>query len=350
MKKLKKITSDGILLRGIIALVAISVIVPGLLRVDPPSWLNLFDAHHQPGDAIEARAALAGGSEDDAVAVHSAEAAVDATPIIQVAQALIPTAKPEVDENGLAIQDISATTIPNAPAWFGRRVSSQETIKVPRDFVTSIHPSHVDLQGKRRKDSFIATTLPLILAANEEILERRKDVLRAIRRGDRKEIDKWAKLYRVKSEGRDIEQIEKDLLPRVDTIPVSLAIAQGAIESAWGTSRFALQGNALFGQWAWQKNQGIAPKDASNDRAVIRSFPNLLGSVRAYMHNLNTHPAYSGFRERRLLIRDRGRLDAGFQLAAHLTSYAATGEVYVKSLRQLIRSNDLGRFENAELR
>jgi len=154
----------------------------------------------------------------------------------------------------------------------------------------------------------------------------------------------------VSTEGRSIEDIEKDILLRVDTVPASLALAQAAIESAWGTSRFVIQGNALFGQWAWQKDQGIAPADASNDRAVIRSFPNLFGSVRAYMHNLNTHPSYSEFRERRFLLRDRQRDDAGLQLTNFLESYASIGKEYTDRLQDIIRVNEFSRFERAELR
>ena len=137
---------------------------------------------------------------------------------------------------------------------------------------------------------------------------------------------------------------------RADFVPVSLALAQAAIESGWGTSRFALQGNALFGQWAWQKDAGLKPARASNSEAVVRSFPNLFGSVRAYMHNLNTHPRYATFRARRHLLRRRTQSDLGYQLSNFLDGYAEIGEVYVAKLKTLIRSNDLGQYEAARLR
>ena len=134
--------------------------------------------------------------------------------------------------------------------------------------------------------------------------------------------------------------------PKVSARP----LAQAAIESGWGTSRFALQGNALFGQWAWQKDAGLKPARASNSQAVVRSFPNLFGSVRAYMHNLNTHPRYAAFRARRHLLRGRTKADLGYQLSNFLDGYAEIGEVYVAKLKTLIRSNDLGRYEVAKLR
>lgn len=223
-------------------------------------------------------------------------------------------------------------------------------VVVSRDFTRYIPDSHQGLPVKQQKDNFVAIVLPLILAANEEIAQRRSAVLRAAEGNDSDTLARWAKLYRVKTEGRSVEQIKTDIMTRADFIPVSLALAQAAIESGWGTSRFARQGNALFGQWAWQASAGLKPAQASNSRAVVRSFPNLFGSVRAYMHNLNTHASYASFRERRKIMRGRPRADLGYQLANHLDSYAEIGTAYVDKLQTLIRSNDFGRFETAKLR
>jgi Bax protein len=168
--------------------------------------------------------------------------------------------------------------------------------------------------------------------------------------GDQATVERWARLYRIETGDKPIADIERRLLLRADFVPVSLALAQAAIESGWGTSRFALQGNALFGQWAWQKDAGLKPARASNSEAVVRSFPNLFGSVRAYMHNLNTHPRYAAFRARRHLLRGRTQSDLGYQLSNFLDGYAEIGEVYVAKLKTLIRSNDLGQYEAARLR
>ena len=227
---------------------------------------------------------------------------------------------------------------------------SSTPLVVSRKFAKQIPESHLGLPVKSQKESFIAMTLPLILAANEEITQRRKAIERAVSRGDQTTVERWARLYRIESDGRPLAEIERQLLLRADLVPVSLALAQAAIESGWGTSRFALQGNALFGQWAWQKDAGLKPARASNSEAVVRSFPNLFGSVRAYMHNLNTHPRYAGFRARRHLLRGRTQADLGYQLSNFLDGYAEIGEVYVAKLKTLIRSNEFGQYEAATLR
>ena len=222
-------------------------------------------------------------------------------------------------------------------------------LEVMRKFTKSIPQSHTALPVKRQKENFISITLPLILAANEEIAQRRNAIKRAIARGERPTIERWARLYRIDIENESISEVERQLLLRADFVPVSLALAQAAIESGWGTSRFALQGNALFGQWAWQKDAGLKPARASNSEAVVRSFPNLFGSVRAYMHNLNTHPRYAAFRARRYLLRGRTQAEIGYQLSNFLDGYAEIGEAYVAKIKTLIRSNNFGHYETARL-
>ena len=237
---------------------------------------------------------------------------------------------------------------PAVPPALGN--SAPVPVIVARDFTRNIPDSHQGLPVQQQKDSFVAIVLPLILAANEEIAQRRSAIFRAADGGDAVTLRRWAKLYRVSTDDKSAEQIKAEILKRADFVPVSLALAQAAIESGWGTSRFARQGNALFGQWAWQASAGIKPAQASNSRAVVRSFPNLFGSVRAYMHNLNTHPSYASFRERRRIMRGRSRADLGYQLAIHLDNYAEIGTAYVTKLQTLIRTNKFGRFETAKLR
>ena len=262
-------------------------------------------------------------------------------PSTESAAAPAPPAPRETQVASLTSRTAKVPAIPGAASL---------PLVVTRDFAKQIPQSHVGLPVKRQKESFIGITLPLILAANEEISQRRKAIERAASRGDQATVERWARLYRIETEDRPLEEIERQLLLRADFVPVSLALAQAAIESGWGTSRFALQGNALFGQWAWQKDAGLKPARASNSQAVVRSFPNLFGSVRAYMHNLNTHPRYAAFRARRHLLRGRTKADLGYQLSNFLDGYAEIGEVYVAKLKTLIRSNDLGRYEVAKLR
>ena len=220
---------------------------------------------------------------------------------------------------------------------------------VARTFHKRIAESHLELPVKKQKDAFIGMLLPLVLAANDEIAQRRQAIMRAAGNNDTTSLEKWARLYRINISDRSLDWVEDELLRRADAIPVSLALAQGAIESGWGTSRFALQGNALFGQWAWDQSAGLKPIEASNSRAVVRSFPNLFGSVRAYMHNLNTHTQYARFRERRDLLRGRKRNDLGMQLSVFLDGYAEIGMAYVDKIQTIIRINDLGRYEAARL-
>ena len=230
-----------------------------------------------------------------------------------------------------------------------KRVPAPELLLVPRDFFTQIPESHLALSGTAQKESFIKIVLPLILASNEEISNRREAIRRAFENDDRATLEKWAKLYKIDVTDQDNKALMTRLLERADTIPVALALAQAAVESGWGTSRFAIQGNALFGQWAWREQAGIRPLDASNDRAVVRSFGSLLGSVRAYMHNLNTHSHYQKFRKARSALRNRPKAGEARILAKYLDRYAEIGEAYVKKLEVLIRSNDFSRFALAYL-
>ena len=228
-------------------------------------------------------------------------------------------------------------------------VPALEPLLVPRVFFTHIPESHLALTGTAQKDSFIKIVLPLILASNEEISKRCEAIRRAFENGDRATLEKWAKLYKIDLTDQDNKAVMTRLLERADTIPVALALAQAAVESGWGTSRFAIQGNALFGQWAWRDRAGIRPLDASNDRAVVRSFGSLLGSVRAYMHNLNTHSHYQKFRKARSTLRNRPKASEAKMLVKYLDRYAEIGHAYVKKLEVLIRSNDFGRFTLAYL-
>ena len=135
----------------------------------------------------------------------------------------------------------------------------------------------------------------------------------------------------------------------MDIIPVSIAIAQAAKETGWGTSRFALEGNALFGQWTWS-GEGIKPADADNDAThKVMKFKILKSSVRAYQRNLNTHSSYKEFRMARAELRDNKRNLDSLILANYLDKYAETGKEYVKILKKIINQNNLTDFDDAKL-
>ena len=201
---------------------------------------------------------------------------------------------------------------------------------------------------KERKNLFIQIILPLILEENNQIKFDRKKLFAILNRSNNSNSEKkWLnmkfKQYGVK---------KKDLLTlkvRMDEIPVSLAIAQGAKETGWGTSRFALEGNALFGQWTFSGN-GIKPLGAdSNQSHKVMKFQVLQASVRAYFRNLNTHSSYRDFRKFRAAARDNNEKLDSLSLADYLDEYAATGVKYTEILKKIIKQNSLQDFDDVKL-
>ena len=201
---------------------------------------------------------------------------------------------------------------------------------------------------KLKKETFIKIVLPLIVAENERILADREKLISLSSKKYTTDIEKqWLrqKLLEYKVKKGDL----KELLVRIDIIPTSIALAQAAKESGWGTSRFALEGNAIFGQWTWS-GQGIAPLDrASNKNHKILKFPILRASVKAYQNNLNTHKSYAKFRQKRLSLRDKKNKISGLELTETLNNYAQTGSEYTKKLNQIIKQNRLTDFEPVRL-
>ncbi len=201
---------------------------------------------------------------------------------------------------------------------------------------------------KKRKEFFIQIVLPLILQENNNIKIDRKRLFNIINKSnntnlEKKWLDKKFKQYGIPSKDLSILKI------RMDEIPVSLALAQAAKETGWGTSRFAQEGNALFGQWTWS-GEGLKPKEADgNEGHKVMKFNVLQASVRAYQRNLNTHSSYKEFRLARAKLRDSNIPLDSIILSEYLDEYAETGEQYVKILQKIINQNDLKDFDNAKL-
>ena len=199
-----------------------------------------------------------------------------------------------------------------------------------------------------KKETFIKIVLPLVVAENERILaDREKLIILSDKKFTTDPEKQWIrqKLLEYKVKKGNL----KELLVRMDIIPTSIALAQAAKESGWGTSRFALEGNAIFGQWTWS-GQGIAPLDrASNKNHKILKFPILRASVKAYKNNLNTHKSYSKFREKRQQLRSKYKNITGLALTDTLKNYAQTGSEYTKILNQIITQNRLSDFELVKL-
>ena len=222
--------------------------------------------------------------------------------------------------------------------------------KLVKPVALTLLPNEIKMieSTKKRKEFFIQIVLPLILKENNNIKLDRTRLFKIINKSnntnlEKKWLDKKYKQYGIPSKDLSILKI------RMDEVPVSLALAQAAKETGWGTSRFALEGNALFGQWTWS-GEGLKPKDAEkNEGHKVMKFNVLQASVRAYQRNINTHSTYKEFRKERAKLRDNGKPLDSIVLSEFLNKYAETGEKYVEVLQQIIKQNNLKDFDDAKL-
>ena len=220
-----------------------------------------------------------------------------------------------------------------------------------------VKPINIDLlpneiksieNSKKRKEFFIQIILPLILDENKKIKLERRTLFSILNKNSNSEAERnW-----LKSKFKQYGVVNRDLTTlkiRMDIIPVSLATAQAAKETGWGTSRFAQEGNALFGQWTFS-GEGIKPaRSDGNDTHKVMKFKILKASVRAYHRNLNTHKSYREFRKVRAIQRDvYGQLNS-LELVNYLDKYAATGNEYIKILKKIISQNKLTDFDDAKI-
>ncbi len=222
--------------------------------------------------------------------------------------------------------------------------------KIVKPVIISLLPNEIKKieNTKKRKNLFIQIVLPLILEENNRIRVDRRKLFSILNKNINSNVEKrW-----INKKFKQYGVVNKDLSTlkiRMDTVPVSLAIAQSAKETGWGTSRFALEGNALFGQWTWE-GEGIKPSGAdTNSTHKVMKFKVLKASVRAYIRNLNTHRSYKSFRRERAEQRDNFEKFNSLELANHLDKYAETGKEYVKILKQIIKQNSLTDFDDAKI-
>lgn len=233
---------------------------------------------------------------------------------------------------------------------------------VPRLYLASLPNDLPQVESAEiRKTVFIKSILPAILRTNEEILDRRARLEALSRKQESgRELSASEQVWLAETAALyDLKTLNlPELLRRVDVVPPSLALAQGALESGWGTSRFAQNGNALFGQKIFIESNEAIPSYDRNGKEVfrMRSFDDVQSSVRSYVHNLNSHPAYAGFRKLRAEMRKKtapGRNDFGPQaadaLAKTLLRYSERGADYIADVRQLMQVNDLRAFDRAQL-
>ena len=233
--------------------------------------------------------------------------------------------------------------------------------KVPRIYMARLPEVLTEIrQAREKKQLFTSAMLPIILRANELIIADRGRLIalrkklfeqKKLRRVEREWLISTARTYREKLP-TDLNADDINiLLYKIDVIPPSLALAQAAMETGWGTSKFAQQGNALFGEWVWDKNaSGMVPAGREEGKTHrIKSFEYLLDSVRSYMVNLNRHNSYAELRERRAELRQHSLIVTGTALAPALGHYSERGTAYVSDLLSIINFNEFNALDNALL-
>jgi len=207
-------------------------------------------------------------------------------------------------------------------------------------------------QVQEKKSAFFGYILPLVKHSNRLVIDDRKQ-LEALANNvgnlsffQQRELDGLAEDYFVDRENRSDLQVVEQLLLRVDPVPASLALAQAAIESAWGTSRFAVQGNNLFGQWCYKKGCGLVPLQRnSGSHHEVAKFATVSESVESYIRNINTHRAYTDLRATRASLRSEESSASGYQLAENLLEYSELREKYVHEVQAVIHINNLARYD-----
>ena len=256
-----------------------------------------------------------------------------------------------MDEDDEDPQRLSASTIEELFKDNGYNLDTVKKTKLVNvgNQLTKLPKELKNIQStKKRKKLFIKIVLPLIIEENLKIRFDRKKLFQILNKNNTSTRDKaWLEL-KFNQYGITNNDLAK-LKIRMDEIPVSLAIAQAAKETGWGSSRFAQEGNALFGQWTWS-GEGIKPLDVEKDKKhKVAKFKILKASVRAYQRNLNTHPSYKEFRIERAIQRDNNEKLDSLKLVKFLEKYAETGKDYTEVLKKIINQNALTDFDDVDI-
>ena len=228
----------------------------------------------------------------------------------------------------------------------GPGASEQAPISVVPDFAAVVE---IDL----RKRQFFDFLKDYIYAANAEVLETRQQLKRydeiaasgsPFSPTERSWVLALADEYNLDTRELTEQEITAELMSRVDEVPVAMALAQAANESAWGTSRFAIEGNNIFGQWCFEQGCGLVPLQRKGNASYeVRKFDSISASVSAYIKNINSQYSYEELRELRARMRSRNEPLNAIDLAAGLAAYSERGEDYVDEVRSLIVQNELDR-------
>lgn len=270
--------------------------------------------------------------------------------------------------NDLYLDDKFKNSIISSRSFFGKEIAIAwaknflDQIKiekrVSRTYFTQLPSDLNTYEISDKKKIFISIMLPLLLKGNEKVLIERSNIVRLFKKKNFNRLKIYCQKYKIKkidcnninfSNNTKLESLKNLLLIRVNVYPISMMLAQAIVESGWGGSRFAQKGNALFGQWTWDKKKGISPAGINRPNFAVKSFKNLQASVDAYILNLNTHPAYSKLRSYRKLIANSQKFQ-GSKFSRYLDKYAIIGFDYVKKINLMIEKNNLEKFNLLELK
>ena len=205
--------------------------------------------------------------------------------------------------------------------------------------------------GPERKQAFFQYFAPIIASENQKILEQRERVytLKSESQYSSRELSYLSELaerYYLEDFSPKNEAHWQTLLRRIDYIPPSLALAQAANESAWGTSRFATEGNNYFGQWCFSEGCGLVPKNRGTGQThEVAAFDSAQESVERYLLNLNRHHAYTKLRKIRESLRGSEAQIKGTSLLPGLEKYSERGVHYMNELNDMIRVNKLTEYD-----
>lgn len=245
-------------------------------------------------------------------------------------------------------------TIPAKPVNEASTVSTSSTALEKTTPLTKTAPSPATAKKiPLSKRQFYSNLLPFIEEENLRLANQRQHLIQMqndyksaneLSAAGRGQLHQLATTYRVlgKITPQTIPAVLAKLLVKVDQIPASLVLAQGANESAWGRSRFAAEGNNYFGVWCFKPGCGIVPSGRPEDaKYEVTKYHSIQDSVNAYFLNINSHPAYKHLRQIRAELRANNAPVTGSALAAGLTSYSSRGDAYIEELRAMIRYNNL---------
>ncbi|MDC0044995.1 glucosaminidase domain-containing protein [Pelagibacteraceae bacterium] len=207
---------------------------------------------------------------------------------------------------------------------------------------------------KDNKKKFVRTVLPLIINENQKILSVRNNLIflknklsnnYSLNKSELQILKKLSKNHKIKYNNSHKLDVINNLLKKVDIIPNSIVLAQAAIESGWGSSRFAQDFNALFGEYTYDSNKGVIPLERENgENHLIKAFNSYNSSVESYFNNINSHYAYEQFRELRKVMRERNNFSNVTLLVNKLDTYAED-ENYIQTIRSVIKNNNFEIFD-----